>query len=264
MRFFLDNGFLEYETVGTGIPVLFIHGFPLSRKMWSPQLISLSKIASLISIDLRGHGDSYPFDGPYSMELLADDCVKLMKFLNVLSPFVVCGLSMGGYVIMAMYRKYPEFFRGMILTSTRPEPDPPEGKKVRDESIRNAQVSGTRRIVNTMLPNLFSSVTQTKNPHLSKQIQIMMTKTSVQGIIGALQGIRDRPDSLLLLNQISCPVLIVHGTDDKIVPMNEAELMERKISNSRLVKINDAGHLPNLEQPDKYNQAIRDFLRSLS
>jgi pimeloyl-ACP methyl ester carboxylesterase len=92
----------------------------------------------------------------------------------------------------------------------------------------------------------------------------MMTKTSVQGIIGALEGIRDRPDSVLLLNQISCPVLIVHGTDDKIVPMNEAELMERKISHSHLVKIKDAGHLPNLEQPVKYNQAIRDFLRSLA
>ncbi len=236
MRFFLDNGFLEYETVGTGIPVLFIHGFPLSRKMWSPQLKSLSNIALLISIDLRGHGDSYPFDGPYSMELLADDCVKLMEFLNVLPPFVVCGLSMGGYVIMAMYRKYPELFRGMILTSTRPEPDSPDAKKVRDELIRNTQVNGTRIIADTMLSNLFSSVTLIKNPRLPEQIHIMMTKTSMQGIIGALQGIRDRPDSVLLLNQISCPVLIVHGTDDRIVPMNEAELMERKISNSHIGK----------------------------
>jgi 3-oxoadipate enol-lactonase len=264
MRIFLDNGFLEYETVGTGIPVLFIHGFPLSRKMWSPQLKGLSDFGLLVSLDLRGHGDSYPFDGPYSMELLADDCVKLMEFLNVRPPFVVCGLSMGGYVIMAMYRKYPELFRGMILSSTRPEPDSPDAKKVRDELIRNTKVNGTRIIADTMLPNLFSSVTLTKNPRLSEQIQIMMTKTSVQGIIGALQGIRDRPDSGSLLSQITCPVLIVHGTDDRIVPMNEAGLMEHKISNSHLVKIKDAGHLPNLEQPVKYNQTLRDFLRSLS
>ena len=152
----------------------------------------------------------------------------------------------------------------MILTSTRPEPDSPDAKKVRDELVRSTQVNGTRIIADTMRSNLFSSVTLIKNPRLPEQIHIMMTKTSMQGIIGALQGIRDRPDSVLLLNQISCPVLIVHGTDDRIVPMNEAELMERKISNSQLVKIKDAGHLPNLEQSIKYNQAIHDFLNFLA
>ena len=97
MRFFLDNGFLEYETVGTGIPVLFIHGFPLSRKMWSPQLKSLSNIVLLISIDLRGHGDLYPFDGPYTMELLADDCVKLMEVFKCTST--ICSLrTINGWI----------------------------------------------------------------------------------------------------------------------------------------------------------------------
>ena len=101
MKFSIDNGFLEYEIVGSGLPVLFIHGYPLSRKIWSPQLNALSNIATTISVDLRGHGDSYPFDGPYTMDLLADDCKKLLEYLQFFSPVVVCGLSMGGYVIMA-------------------------------------------------------------------------------------------------------------------------------------------------------------------
>ena len=150
----------------------------------------------------------------------------------------------------------------MILTSTRPGPDSPEGKIKRDISISTVHQHGSRLIAENMLPNLFSPVTLTENLQLVNQIHTMMVNTSVQGIIGALQGIRDRPDSVPLLSKIRCPVLIVHGTEDKIVPMNEAEMMEQQIPNSRLVKIYNTGHLPNLEQPDIYNQTLRDFLRS--
>ena len=263
MKFYIENGFLEYEITGNGVPILFIHGFPLSRKIWSPQIKDLSNIATIISVDLRGHGDLFPFTGPYTMDLLADDCKKLLEYLDIFSPIVICGLSMGGYVIMAMYRKYPDFFRGMILTSTRPEPDSPEGKKNRDVSIRNAQANGIRIIADDMLPKLLSPYTLANNPNLSKRIHKIMMNTSDQGLVGSLQGIRDRPDSVPLLHQIKCPVLIVHGTDDKIIPMKDAEIMEKMIPNSHLVKINNAGHLPNLEQPDKYNLAVREFLNAL-
>ena len=90
-----------------------------------------------------------------------------------------------------------------------------------------------------------------------------MEKTSIQGIIGASQGMKERPDSTTLLPRIACPVLIIHGTDDQLVPINEAILMDQIIPNSRLVKISEAGHLPNLEQPDIFNQAVREFLGTL-
>src|SRR4030042_4563960 len=91
MKLILDNGFLAYDQSGKGIPLLFIHGYPLSRKIWLPQISSLSDTASVISVDLRGHGESYPFDGSYSMELLAEDCKRLLDELNVTTPVLICG-----------------------------------------------------------------------------------------------------------------------------------------------------------------------------
>ena len=243
--------------------MLFIHGYPLARKMWNPQLKGLSDIATMLSIDLRGHGDSFPFEGIYSMDILANDCKRLLNDLQIKSPVVVCGLSMGGYVTMALYRNYPELFKGMILTSTRPGPDSTEGKTNRDTAIINAYQDGASFIADTMLPKMFSPVTLSTNPALVKTIHDMMANTSVLGIVGALHGMRERIDSTPLLTQIRCPVLIIHGTDDQLIPLNEAELMAKQIPNSNLVKITAAGHLPNLEQPCIFNEAVRDFLIAL-
>jgi 3-oxoadipate enol-lactonase len=79
-----------------------------------------------------------------------------------------------------------------------------------------------------------------------------------------LLGMRDRPDSTPLLPQINFPVLIIHGSDDQLIPIHEAESMSQQIPGSQLIAIPKAGHLPNLEQPEKYNQAIRNFIQSLT
>ena len=91
MKFKLDHGFLVYSQSGKGIPLLFIHGYPLSRKIWLPQITSLSDTASVISVDLRGHGESYSFVGSYPMELLAEDCKRLLNEFNVTTPALICG-----------------------------------------------------------------------------------------------------------------------------------------------------------------------------
>jgi pimeloyl-ACP methyl ester carboxylesterase len=114
-----------------------------------------------------------------------------------------------------------------------------------------------------MTQKLFAEVTFKSNPQLTQSIHDLMARTSTLGIIGALQGMRDRIDSTPLLPQIKCPVLVIHGVDDQIIPLKEAELMSQQIPNSNLVKIDNAGHLVNLEQPAKYNQAVGEFLSSL-
>jgi pimeloyl-ACP methyl ester carboxylesterase len=263
MIYQLDNGYIAYERTGSGIPLLFIHGYPLSRKIWNPQMDGLPDIASIISVDLRGHGESYPFDGTYRMDLLAEDCHRLLDDLHVNAPVVVCGLSMGGYVTLALYRIYPELFKGMILTSTRSGSDSPEGKANRDAGVKNVRVHGVAYIVDNMLPKLVSPVTFASNKPLVNTIDDIMLETSVNGVVGALQGMRDRPDSTPLLSQVQCPVLIIHGADDQLIPVSEAQLMHQQLPGSRLVVIPEAGHLPNLEQPELFNQAVREFLSSL-
>jgi 3-oxoadipate enol-lactonase len=263
MKYLIDNGYLAYERTGSGIPLLFIHGYPLSRKIWNPQMDGLSDIASIISVDLRGHGESYPFDGIYRMDLLGEDCHKLLADLHINSPVIVCGLSMGGYVTLALFRKFPELFRGMILTSTRSAPDSPEGKVGRDAAVKNVREHGVGIIVDNMLPKLVSPVTFATNKSLVNTIDDIMHETSVNGVVGALQGMRDRPDSTPLLSQVHCPTLIVHGADDQLIPVTEADTMHQRLADSHLVIIPDAGHLPNLEQPELFNQALREFLLSL-
>ena len=264
MKYQLDNGFLTYDRNGMGIPLLFIHGYPLSRRIWKPQLEGLSDIASLISVDLRGHGASYPFEAPYTMDLLADDCKRLIDDLPIKTPILVCGLSMGGYVTMALFRRYPHIFRGMILTSTRSGSDSPEARLNRDAAINNVREHGVSFIVDNILPKMVSPVTLSSKPNLVDTIHDIMMETSVQGVVGALQGMRDRPDSTPLLPQINCPVIIIHGADDQLIPIHEAESMTLQIPDSRLIAIPEAGHLPNLEQPEKYNHAIRDFIQFLA
>jgi 3-oxoadipate enol-lactonase len=264
MKIDIDGGFLVCDKEGSGIPLLFIHGYPLSRMIWEPQRIDLSKNATLVSVDLRGHGESFAFDGAYSMDMLADDCMQVLDSFHITTPIVVCGLSMGGYVTMALYRKYPNIFAGMILTSTRPGPDSQEAKANRDASIKIALEQSGKTIADNMIQKMFSPVTYKSKPNLVKSIHDIMATTSIHGIVGALQGMRDRPDSTLMISQIHCQVLIIHGTDDQLIPINEADLMHQQIPNSRLVKVSQAGHLPNLERPGEYNKAVLDFLSSLS
>lgn len=264
MKMQLENGFVSYDLVGNGIPILFIHGYPLSNKIWEPQQIGLSKHATVITPDLRGHGESHPFDPPYTMDQLAEDCKHLLDDLSIKTPVIVNGLSMGGYIAFALYRKYPQIFKGMILTSTRAGEDNDEGKANRNASIENAQEKGVKAIVDGMLPKMLSPKTYSNNSRLVDSIHNVMSNTSLLGIVGALEGMRDRPDSTQLLSSIQQPVLIIHGEDDQLIPIKEAELMQKMIPNASLVRVADAGHLPNLEQPEIYNLAVIDFINSIS
>jgi 3-oxoadipate enol-lactonase len=263
MKFMLENGFLEYERMGKGTPLLFIHGYPLSKKIWAAQTKKLTDIAEVISVDLRGHGESYPFSGPYTMDMLANDCYQLLNHLDIRPPFTICGLSMGGYVTFALYRQVPQLFKGMILTSTRAAADSPEGKTSRDTGIKNVQEHGVPFITDGMLPKIVSPKTLQANPSLVASIRSIMLETSVNGVSGALQGMRDRPDSTSLLTQIKCPVLIVHGADDQLILVSEAELMKQGIPDANLVIVPESGHLTNMEQPDLFNRAVRGFITSL-
>lgn len=254
---------MAYDEEGQGLPVLFIHGYPLNRQMWQFQTSGLNAVARILAPDLRGFGDSQPTEGNYSMELLADDCAAFLDALQINKPVVVAGLSMGGYVTMAFYRKYAARMAGMILTATRPGPDSVEGKAGRDQAAARVQRGGVQEAVHPMLTKLLSPVTYQERPELVAQIKKIMEHNTVQGILGALMGMKERPDSTPLLTKIDLPVLILHGADDQIIPSKEAESMHQAIRGSQLEILPRAGHLLNMEQPDLFNQALSRFLATL-
>jgi 3-oxoadipate enol-lactonase len=259
----INNFSMAYEENGSGLPIVMVHGYPLNRKIWQPQLEGLSDLARLIAPDLRGHGESQPLPGPYWMDLLAQDIKQFLDALRVPRPFILCGLSMGGYVAMAYYRQYSPELAGLIFAATRAKPDSAAGKKNRDQAAAKAQREGVSAVVESMLPKLLSPKTLQHNPELVDRFRDIMKQTSLEAILGDLMGMKERPDSIPTLEEILLPTLIVYGEDDQVIGRKEIEDMHEALTHSQLVVIPEAGHLLNMEQPQRFNQAVRGYLESL-
>jgi pimeloyl-ACP methyl ester carboxylesterase len=258
------NGFsMAYSDAGQGIPLLFVHGFPLNRRLWQPQLEGLSGVAQVLAPDLRGHGDSDPIAGPYSMDLLAGDLNAFLDALGIQEKIVLCGLSMGGYIAFAFCRKYAHRLRGLILTATRAAADTPEGLAARDQMMALARENGVAPIVETMLPKMLAPQTYQARPGLVEQVRIIMLRTSLEGVLGDLAALKSRPDSTPTLAQIAAPTLILHGAQDQLIPLKEAEAMRDAIPGARLVVIEQAGHLLGRENARMFNKAVKRFLDTL-
>jgi len=259
---------LAYTDRGQGVPILFIHGYPLSKNLWEEQIKGLSTQFRCIAPDLRGYGGSWDltvaYEGyPYSMEMLAEDCAHLLTDLGIEEPVVISGLSMGGYVSFAFYRLFPQRVRALILTATRPGADSPQAQAGRDDAIVSATLYGFEPIIESMLPKILSPKTYLSNPELVERVRRIMGEATAKGIIGSLEGMKERLDSTPMLQKITCPALIISGADDQIIPTAESHAMKNSIPNAELVVIEDAGHLPNMEQPEIYNQAVLRFLNAL-
>jgi len=141
--------------------------------------------------------------------------------------------------------------------------DSPEGKANRDKAMALAKEKGVSAVVESMLPKMLSPKTYPSRPELVARVKAMMESTSLDGVLGDLAGLRDRPDSTPTLATIDRPTLILHGADDQLIPVSEAEAMHAGIKGSQLKILPDAGHLLNMEQPEAFNEAVRQFVWSL-
>lgn len=254
---------LAYQDSCAGLTLLLIHGFPLNSNLWEPQMDDLRDVARVLAPDLRGHGLSDQGDEPYTMQLMAGDCLALLQAVGVQEPVVLCGHSMGGYVAFEFYRRYPEWVAAMILVATRAAPDSAEGRQGRDRMAQRARQDGVPAIVDDMLPRLLSPDNYENDHELVAYVRDMIESASLNGIVGSLQAMKERADSRPLLAEIDVPILIICGEDDQLIPVSEAEEMRDALPNAELALISGAGHLPNLEQPLEFNELLWDFLESL-
>jgi 3-oxoadipate enol-lactonase len=254
------NSVLHYQGAGSGKPVLLIHGFPFSSRMWIPQLRQLEIQAHLIAPDLPGFGKTPIPSAPPSMDRYAEDCAELLESLNITDPIILGGLSMGGYIALAFARLFPERLHGLMLLSTRAGADSEEGKAARDNTIFQVRSSGTAELTGGLFAKLLAETSYAEKPDVAAELKEIMGEITPEGVIGALAAMRDRPDSTDLLKQIKAPTLIVHGQADRLIPASEAQAMAKEIPNNELHLIDKAGHLPNLEQTEEFNKIIREFL----
>lgn len=254
---------LHFEERGTGIPILLIHGFPFSGRMWSGQLESLSQKARVIVPDLPGFRASPIEPGNSTVDQYARDCFSVLDSLDIMDPVTIGGLSMGGYIALAATRLFPLRIRGLMLISTRAGADSPEGKAGRDKTVTQVKENGASVVAESMYPKLLASETYQTNPTVADELKAIMKEATPEGVVAGLTAMRDRPDSTDLLVNLHMPVLIVHGKQDQVIPPSEAEAMAKAIPHNELHLIEKAGHLPNLEQPDEFNLIVNKFLAKL-
>jgi pimeloyl-ACP methyl ester carboxylesterase len=254
----LDVG---YEDVGRGVPVVFIHGFPHNRTLWAPQASALVDQARCIAPDLRGFGET-PAAPPYSVDQYADDVVALLDALAV-DRAVVAGLSMGGYVAFALWRRHRARVRALVLADTRAGADDEEARGRRRALIRLAREQGSGAVADAQIGGMVGKTTREQRPEVEAAVRRMLASASVDGIVGALEAMLARPDSTPTLATIDVPTLIVVGAEDVLTPAKEARAMHAAIPGSRLEVLAGAGHVSNFERPAAFNHVTSEFLAAL-
>lgn len=244
---------------GEGMAVVLIHGFPLQRAIWAPQVEALKTRFRVITPDLRGFGESAVTLGPYTMEMLAADVHALLQRLGVRSA-VIGGHSMGGYVTLAFARQYPEMIRGLVLVNTRASADNAEGRARRQAAATTARQQGALAVADDMLPKLLAPVTLQQQPRLAAQVRQIMAGAAVESLANAQLGMAGRRDSQDVLEGLYLPALVIAGAEDRLIPLTESEAMARAVPGARLVVLENAGHLACLEAPAAFNGALWEFL----
>lgn len=257
------NGIQMYYTEhGHGLPIVFIHGFPLSHRMWEPQLLALPDYFRRIAYDVRGHGESECGDGQYTLEWFVDDLFALLDELHI-EKTIVCGLSMGGYIALRAMQRAPGRFWGAVLCDTRSTADDNMGKIYRSTLLHQVKNEGAAVFARHFVPNLFAPATQQHNPSLVQMMQDVASLHSPTGVAGALLALAGRTDTTDFLAKVHIPTLIMVGEHDTITPVAASLAMQSHIANAEMHVIPNAGHLSNLENPVVFNEKLLDFLHRI-
>ncbi len=253
---------MSYEDAGKGIPFVLIHGHPFDRSMWSEQTAAFGSKYRIIAPDLRGYGESEISPDKTMLEDFARDIAALLDKLKV-ENIILCGLSMGGQILFEFYRLFPQRVRALILADTFAQLDDAERKQARYDTAEWLLTEGMHDYAEEVLPKMIAPKTIREQPKVAAHVLSMMRGTSPKGAAAALRGRAERPDYTALLAQINVPTLVVVGSEDEFTPVSDAEFMRQRIPASKLVVIEGAGHMPNLENPVEFNRVVGKFLKTL-
>ena len=256
-----DGSSIGYDDVGIGLPTVFLHGFPHNRTLWAPQTAALDSSVRCLAIDLRGFGES-AVEGPYAMDRYADDVACVLDAAEVPQAAVV-GLSMGGYVALALWRRHRARVRALALVSTRATADDDATRARRRALIDLVRREGSAAIAEDQVTGAVSRRTLERRPELVRQIVAMQASAPVEGVVGALEAMLARPDSTGDLAGISVPTIVIAGADDALIRPSTARALHAAIPGSRLELLAGAGHLCNLERAAAFTQVLGEFLMSV-
>jgi pimeloyl-ACP methyl ester carboxylesterase len=253
---------IHYEESGKGIPVILVHGHPFDASMWSPQLADSFPGFRLLAPEIRNFGRTTSSTQARDFSTYALDVLHFADAL-ALEKFVVIGLSMGGQIALEVAISAPERVLGLVLADTFAQLDTPEKKAWRYTLADRIDSEGLQKYAVEVLPKMLCPRTIADNPRLASEVISMMQRSPPHGAAVALRVRAERKDYLPLLPSLNMPTLIVVGAEDAFTPVSDAELMKQNILNSKLIIVEDAGHISNMEKPVEFNRALGNFLLSL-
>ncbi len=250
---------LAHIKIGEGPAVIFIHGYPFRKEMWSKQTAPVANEGfTAIAVDLRGHGESQGV--PETLSGMGDDIIELMDSLKI-EKAVIGGMSMGGYITYDLMARYPERFLGAFLIATTARGDTPEKKETRNQLIKEIEVKGSQAVLDAYLSKLFGEKTYTQNPVIVLKVKEWTISAKKETLIGAMKAMRDREDRTAILSEIKFPTLFIAGKEDKLIPVERMEEESSLVQDSELHVIENAGHMVNMEEPKIVAETLIGWLK---
>lgn len=239
--------------------ILFVQGFPYDHFMWEAQIGEFSKNYFCVSYDMRGLGNSPAGDGQFTMEMFVDDLKTIVDELKLDKP-ILCGFSMGGYISLRAIERMQDKFSGLILCDTKSEADDNQGKLKRAAAIKQISSGDFENLIESFVQNCFGEKFIKENSAEYREVVERSKKNSPIGVKGCLLAMAGRTDTTESLSKINLPTLVICGSEDKLAPPNVMKPMAEKIPSSKFVLVENAGHMTPIENPEKVNWAIKEFL----
>jgi 3-oxoadipate enol-lactonase len=249
----------NYELHGKeGAPWLVLsHSLACSVRMWDPQIAALKDQFRILAYDTRGHGGSEAPKGAYSLEMLADDLKALLDHLGIRQA-AYCGLSMGGMIGQTFALKYPGVLTKLVLADTTSR-YPAEAAPLWADRIKTAEAKGMEPLAQPTLERWFTEPFRKARPEVVEGIRKLIVSTPVAGYVGCSHAL-PKINVTARLREIKCPILVIVGADDPGTPVSMAKEIHDNAPGSRLEVLPQAAHLANMEQPEGFTRALRQFL----
>ncbi|WP_424950907.1 alpha/beta fold hydrolase [Deinococcus sp.] len=252
-----------FKSVGTGKPMLLIHGYPLSGELFKNNRDALSKAGfQVITVDLPGFGRSVAPDMNASIENYARTVLGAMDGLG-LKTATVGGMSMGGMTLLQMYRLAPERFTGLVFIDTTADPAGVAEAANWRGTAQQAQQTGVASLVPGLLPRMLTGMDRMKMPGQADFLAGLVKQASLNGAVGGGNALANRPDANPVLPTIKVPTLLIFGLEDNVTPVELAMKMQKNIAGSKLVLIPGAGHAATFEKAGATNAAIIGWAKTL-
>jgi pimeloyl-ACP methyl ester carboxylesterase len=249
---------LAHDTFGpsSGDAVVLLHAFPLERSMWRPVAERLAAAgARVVTVDLPGLGGSPLPPGPPSLDASADAVAALLDRLGP-ARAVVVGVSMGGYVTMALARRRPDLLAGVALVDTKAEADAEAARAGRERVAATVEAEGGTGALAPMLQVLLGATSLDRRPDVVERVRAGLAAARVEGVAWSQRAMAARPDSTGPLASLAVPAAVVVGGEDGLTPPEQARTLAAALPDAVLTVLPTAGHLSPLEDPDGVAAAV--------